>query len=333
MAIATVLGLALLAAGPPIDAEALIKKHEDAVNRIHAICATIVLKMSDDGGKTWPVIYTTRVQRSGAKEKIVRKSEHHFVDNNSKLVASKSILQILKTPEGTRLAVGIDPDDPPEEPVDVGMRSLTGRSLLGHLQAPEPYGEGGYNGYKGGFWPWHLMLLPDAQYSLRELWLASSKPAPTLERGADGAENSVFRIARPDKMFSYDISFNPKWPGILARRKMLDNEGKESSFYGTESVVETQEPKPGIILPKIIRGRQGEPFNRPTEVTISDVLINEPIPDTEFQLRFPRGMIVRDGVKNCLELWGDGGPSKVFKPGEYEIWMREQIEDARGRLR
>ena len=97
-------------------------------------------------------------------------------------------------------------------------------------------------------------MVPSSRYSLRELWEASGRPVPVTKAGDDGQALYEWNLRFPDKSQSVIIAISPSRHFAMAAIKLLDIKGKPVEFFGDLRVVEFQEPKPRIFLPKVIRG-------------------------------------------------------------------------------
>jgi hypothetical protein len=317
----------------PIDLPTLLEKHEEGVSRIHSLRASIVMRVSPDGGKTWKVASESTIIKSGERELL--HGEIHYLFVGSDLREAPGFRDHLTTREGRWSLVGYDPKDPPAEPVDTIERQLDGqRKITAQIDGPQPFSYHGYKGDAGVL----LMHLPDVRYTVRDLCAATANPRLSVERGPNNTVYYTLRLKSPkkdEKDVTFHLTIDASKNYAISSRELTDRDGRPFPYFQSLKVIEFQEPKPGIFLPRVLRGSSPDGESFIPEILIKDVTVNEPIPQDVFKLRFPSGIIVLDTTQgNCLHLWGDGVPERTFKtPQEYGEWRDALLAAAQKRRR
>lgn len=295
----------------------LLQKYEEGSSRIHAISAVVELKYSDDGGQTWRQVLSYVAHRSGQREYVEQTMFHAYAEG--RLNETNITRRLLTTPEGrTGLSyVGLKPAEAPDPSYDPLELELSQKKITGQIDPPQPFGSQGYRSN----WMVPALLQPADRYTLRDLWEAS-KPTPVEGKDHKGRPIWDIRLKSPTKDAEFLVSLDPAHNYQICRVRTFDAHKKPVEYFGDLFVSEFQEPKPGIYIPKVIKGIVKADPNRVQEVLVRDVNVNEPVADDVFQLKFPAGIVVFDTTQdNCYHIWGDGKPAMTFKtPGELNQW-------------
>lgn len=298
-------------------AEALLRKYEEGASRIHAITAVVELRYSENGGKDWRSVLAYNVRRSGQKEYVEQVMTHAY--SAGKLYETDITRQFLTTPEGrTGLSfVGLKPADAPAASSDPLELELSGKKITGQIDPPQPFGPQGYRSN----WMVPALLQPADRFTLRDL-CESADPNPVESKDHKGRPIWDLRMKSPKRDAEFLVSLDPSHNYQICRVETLDARKKPIEYFGDLFVDEFQEPKPGIYIPKVIKKVVRNDSDRVQEVLIRDVVVNDPIPEDTFQLRFPAGIIVLDTTQdNCYHIWGDDKPAMTFRtPGELNQW-------------
>lgn len=298
-------------------AESLVEKQEQALKQIHAMRATIECRVSRDAGKTWRLVYRFKVSRSGAKQRFRRYFAARLVDGEYQ--DSPDFGDFLET-EDERLSVaGIDPDHPPVEPVPIidPDRERRGQRVSGRIAPAGPLVAGGYMNQ------WMLpVLFTPGMNTLRELLKFTGSVTPIEGRSLRGDRTWELRLKSRDGQ-AFRVTLDPRYGYMISKSEMIF--GK---FVSSMHVDEFQEPKPGIFIAKLVRDNERNP-DQLVEYTINDLKVNEPVPDEEFNFRFPAGIPIDDDKKNVVHIWGGGKPARTFASHvEFNNWMNTQRSGA-----
>jgi hypothetical protein len=314
MMLATVLG-----APPSLDADELVGRHEEGLAKIHSVRAVVELKTSDDGGKSWKTVNIFKVWRSGQKERMT--IDHFLVYVSGAYRKSRRFTQILTTPEGQRILSKPGGDEPIQEPVDTIKLEFSSDRISGLINPPRPFGSAGYK----EFYTQALLYTPGL-YTVRELCEATGRVMPKASRDALGDETWEMDLRNREGKRRYHVSFAPKYNYLVNRQITTDEHGNSFDHGANFSVEEFQEPKPGIFMPKTIRSSAPGKPSIIDVLEVRDVAVNEPIPEKEFTLRFPVGILVQDNTHDsCFYIWGDGKPQRTFKTAaELNQWGLER---------
>lgn len=313
-----VFALALFGDDAASQIDQLIARRDDSLGAIHSIRATIEGRISTDGGQTWQPMYLMEVRRSGARERI------HVRDFGIRVGGEwregSSYRDFAYSPSEMRTMRGLDPDHPPRLP-------LSGEDvdrIKGNILSAVPMGAHGHT----NMGTVALLLVPDPRYSLRELFAASKTKSLKHTRIEGVGETWEVGLTAPDGKFSYTISLVPgKSHGIgklVTRYGDLDSPQGQVVTY-TRTVDEYLEVQPGLFLPRVVRSTEstGPNINKINEITLKNVVINQPIPEAELALDFPPGAIVHDVSRKTYHIWGDGKPARTFgSDEEFAAWSR-----------
>lgn len=313
--------------GNGMDLNELVNRHEEGLGLIRSIKAVVELRISEDGGNTWKKTLEYSVLRNGESERFTARYYYAPTSGYSegKLRVANMFKDFLTVPEGRRSIVyaGLDPEEAPNGPIDVGELGATGRKISGQIDPPQSFGPHGYK----SLWLTPVLFLADLRFTLKEL-CAGSGPRP-VERNDDlGRRLYEISVQDPTKVRKYSIFLDPARNYLISRLKIEDAKGRPIEWFGDMSVVDFQEPKNGVFFPKTIRGRTKADSGRVYEVAVSDVVINEPFDDERLhQLEFPPGILVLDTTQgNRFHLWGDGKPAMTFQSlDELRRWKQDKM--------
>jgi hypothetical protein len=310
----------------PMDLNELIKRHEEGLSQIRSIKAKIELRVSEDGGETWKKTLEYSVLKNGRDERY--SARYHYAPSSGyadgKILPADGFTDFLTNPDGRRTIAygGLTPDETPSGTIDVEELESTGRKINGAIEPPEPFGPAGYKSR----WLIPIMLAADLRFTLREL-CAGSSPVLVSVKNARGETIYELNVSEPGGVRRYVMSFDPSHNYLITHVKNLDNKGKPLEWFAELSVVDFQEPKQGIFLPKTIRGTSRANAGRIYEVSVSDAIINEPFDEEKLHhLEFPPGIVVIDtSHAECYHIWGDGKPARTFAPDEFRAWKLERL--------
>jgi hypothetical protein len=96
-----------------------------------------------------------------------------------------------------------------------------------------------------------------------------------------------------------EIQFDPA-VNYLVRRVTYTTSGEKGRICRENEIAEFKECTPGVYFPERARGRTvtegGKPFFT-YSVVLSDIQVNEPLPDDVFRFRYPEGVILTDSIR------------------------------------
>jgi hypothetical protein len=319
---ATVLLLLLVSSGDRrVDTEILVTRHEESLRKIYSIRAKINWNASENDGKTWKLVYSYQIERSGQTERVHQAMSHAMLDGQ--LRSARQFNDWLSTPTGQWTLQGLDPEHPPKEPLSLLEEQELRTKISGRMRAAQPFGP---LGYKTG-WEYPI-LMPAPLDTLRELCKANGSERPIEGRNEQGDPVWNLDLKVPGNAMACKVSLIPKYGYMIYLSEFTVGKAVQKL-----TVAEFQEVKPGIFFPKLLRGTVKNP-NQLLEVTVSDLDVNTPIPEDHFTLRFPAGISVADEMNDCFYVWGDGKPAVTLKTGaELSKWrqakLREELKTAR----
>ena len=319
----TLFTLLLAWPGDVIDTETLLGKHEESLRRVYSISADIEWRVSEDNGKTWQLVFTYNVRRSGRRERVHRKQSSAVRDG--KLKTASQFSDWLSAPDGQRTLVGLDPDHPPKQPVTMLSEHESHVRISGRVRAAQPFGPDGYKTAWG-----YPIFQPIPDHSLRELCQSSGTVRPSEGRDERGDKTWKLSLKAPESHVTCTVSLSPNHGYMICSSDL-----KLGIVEERLSVVEFQEVKEGIFIPSLIRGDVKNP-NQLVEVSVRNIAVNSPVPEGEMTLAFPAGVAIEDEVNKCIYIWGDGKPLLTLANGaELNKWrqakLREEIRESRGK--
>jgi RNA polymerase sigma factor (sigma-70 family) len=308
-------------ADPPSDVSELVEKHEENLKRIQSLTCTIELRVSEDGEKTWKTMTEGKFVRKGPVERV--HFRYFWILDRDRIVRYDAVSDALLSPDGIRSMNGYYPDRPPPEPVTQADQSAAGGRISASLWPAQPSGPWGY---KGALADDHrLLFLPDPRYSLRDLWRASPKVAPTDRRDDRGQRFLDMALKSPDGKIDYVVSLSPDRGYAIAETLSTQTDGARI-LKSADRVLEFQEPAPGIFLVKRSRQTLSWAPALVFETVIRDAAVNAPLADRDLALRFPEGVVVGDRRKGVWYVWGQGIPTRTFKTAqEFNEWTGGQL--------
>jgi RNA polymerase sigma factor (sigma-70 family) len=340
----------------PQQFQALVLKHEQNQKQIQTLKCSIDERVSFDGGKTWRVLVTWKVCKSGPKERI-HSTSHRVLRGGETFEVVKPPLgetDVLFAPDAIRSMAGYDPTNPPDEPVTM-LHEMTTNRIGGMIKPAQPFAPGGY---KTGLAADYLLgTLLDVMYSVRDLCEADVNAAsqPAERRDADGHVLHELKLKAPPghqtwdirhelpegKYYSYVVTLSLRHGNAViqsvrtTRVDKSERAGKaDLEIHDRFEVIEFQEPAPGVFLAKTIRRkriRSDEPDNPSfiLETSIHDVQVNGPIAEKDLAFRYPKGIGVADVAKNVFYIWGDGAPAETLTAKEYNDRRQAEMLNAR----
>ena len=317
-----------------IDLNQLIKRHEEGLSQIRSIKARIELRVSEDGGKTWKTTLQYSVLRNGENERYT--TRHYYSPSSGfadgKILPAHDFTDVLTSPDGRRTIgyTGLAPDETPSGTIDEAELESSGKKIGGTIEPPQPFGPSGYK----SLWLKPVLFAADLRFTLREL-CDGSRPIPASGKNARGETVYDLNVSEPGRVRTYLMSFDPSHNYLMTRVKILGEKRKPLEWFADLSVVDFQEPKEGIFLPKTIRGSSSVNAGRIYEVAVSDVVVNEPFDDEKLHhLTFPPGITVVDTSQaRCFHVWGEGKPAKTFTPVEFNRWKLQAMASYARRAR
>ena len=302
----------------PADMDRLIQKHDDHLSQIFSISATVVGRLSEDGGQTWKPMYEMEVRRSGLNEREHMKTYGRMIAGQWR--NREGYKDVGCTAADTKRMAGLDPNNPPKL---ASGKQATG--LSGSILAPMAIGPHGRNLE----WTRLLMFTVDGDYSLRQLYGVS--PVRSVTEGKDdaGGKQWDLHLRRRDGRFDYVVTLSERHHYLISRivSRYHDLEKPHAKpEVTTRYVSEFTDVTPSLSLPRLIRAETDFRPSEVTEVEIKDVKINQPIPESEVAFDFPPGTIVNDSTKQKYYIWGEGKPDVVFASNEdFVRWNHERM--------
>ncbi len=277
----------------------VISRHEESLSRIETLRATIEIRESRDGGRTWKAIQLIKVTRSGRRERIFRTLYGSF--HGDEWREEKRQRTELFDPSQCRALSAYDPAAPPREPLsEVDVDRVQGAILV----APS------YDAH-GWSLPWKaetLLMVPHGSFAR----LLSEFAPRSLEKSVDanGVSTWILEVQQKrqphgDHVKTYRLTFSPRHGDLLSALE-VDGVSKNKPLESKLEVVTFWELGSGLFLPRLVRGSESNTPGRVIETEFTNVEVNQPIDDRELTLEFPEGAIVVDNRKLEFHLWGKG---------------------------
>ena len=284
----------------------LITRNEAILAGIRTLRATIEVRRSEDGGKTWKTLQSTKIVRSGQKELVKNHYEGAFFQGIWR--PNPSDQANLFTPEETRT-------------VATSPRAGAG---IDHPPASSP---GGWlNQWKA------QVQLTDGDETYRQLLDRCRVVGISAGEDSSGPTRvlALEPKARKDEM-GRRLTFSPKRSYLMTRSEVdfTDPNTPEPNKvrHANREVVDFWELGPGLTLPKAIRTTRSDQPDVINLFELRDVVCNQPIDDKEFDLPIPEGVVVVDHRVGKYHLWGKDGPARTFGSNdEFYRWKLEQKE-------
>jgi peroxiredoxin len=99
-----------------------------------------------------------------------------------------------------------------------------------------------------------------------------------------------------------------------------------SDLKRANSVLEFQQPVPGIFVPRTIRETMSWAPGIVVETVIQEAAVNVPMADADLTFRFPAGISIADTARGVWYAWGNEAPARTYKTAdELTEWTRYQI--------
>jgi hypothetical protein len=105
-----------------------------------------------------------------------------------------------------------------------------------------------------------------------------------------------------------EVYFDPA-VNYLVRKVIYVDEGSKGPFRREDEVLQFKECAPGLYFPEKIEGWSGTATNRDFHyvTVISDIRLNQPLPDDVFHFNFPNGVYLSDGIRGTNYRVGSKG--------------------------
>jgi hypothetical protein len=170
------------------------------------------------------------------------------------------------------------------------------------------------SGYMNAFalqiWQWTLFELPECKQTLSQL-LAEGE-VKSQRRIADVGHALIFLSIRDSKGRRYEIWVDPSANYLI--RKLICHTSKPKAEIRIEGeVVSFQEVKPGVFFPaRLVHSIiSNGTWLEKAEATLTEIRINESMPEGQFQHTLPVGTWVTDNERGTWHTIGpDGQPTK-----------------------
>ncbi len=310
--------LAALVCGAENDAEQILRKHEDALSRLHSIRATVVSPRSTDGGATWKPMLEITVAKSSRKERIHEVMHGGYYAGQWRVFLTER--DLAYSPTNFKIIAGVDPGQPTDLPLSGEKRPS------GAIYPPVPVGAHGRN----VSWSRALLLIPSNAYSLRELYRVSNRKSFRRGAGPRGEEVEIFSLDVPGGEFTQEVSLSPQHNYAISRLSTRYKGNKEAGVPPhnyIEEVEDYYDYEFGLSIPKKVRVTSEYEPNIRMDKTITIESINVQIPDSELDFEFPPGTRVNDFIGNEFHVWGSGKPEHTFRTGrEMTEWIQREDE-------
>jgi hypothetical protein len=305
---------AVLAGVTPPTVDEIVRKHESGLKAIYSCDLTISCRVSEDQQTTWKGAYIIHVQRSGLKERM-----HQIILaklRDGKLLPAKQHNDVLTNEEGQWRMQGLDPSQPPTEPVTLLGDGTNRNKISGRIAPPQTFGP---HGYKTA-WLYPVLLTPTPVDSLRELCRATPGAKPYEGKDGNGDPTWKLDLAVPNRKGSCIVAISPKHNYMICESDLRIGKHQQKS-----TVTEFYDVENGASVPKLIKSEAKNP-DQLTEVTVENAGVNVPIDDAVFTLRYPKGIAVGDDAKDCFYIWGDGKPELTLKTGaDLMDWRKNKL--------
>jgi hypothetical protein len=177
--------------------------------------------------------------------------------------------------------------------------------------------------------PWNLGLLLLNQPSrgintlpFEQLVAEASRVRKVHRKTKDGEEMIVVALSFEGTKelplsWEVEIQFDPA-VNYLVRRVSYTTSGEKGRMCRENEITEFKECTPGVFFPERARGSTvtegGKPFFT-YSVVLSDIQVNEPLPDEVFRFRYPEGIILTDGIRGTsYRVDAEGNPISPETP-------------------
>ncbi len=313
--IVMVAAIAITASVDLKELDRLLDRNEEAVARLHSFRFDAQTRVSRDNGKTWKTTEELRVVRSGRREKL---SVHSFGSMYFDVwrEADSKFISILE-PTGVRAVPDFDPAKAPTSPLSGADVDL----YKGGIDRPAAESVAGWVN------PWKIgaLLIPESG-SFREL--IKRKIVESFQRGVDAEGHPTWILAlRPRKSddHAWETYVFSAFRDDLVVRSEIHFKNREKPWTSTTEVVDFWDVGAGLFFPKTVRNRPEIFPNTIMQTTFTNVQINRPIDESEFDVDFLEGSIVTDHRDQTVSLWGRGAPARKFASSdEFNAWNLER---------
>lgn len=294
--------------------EKVLERHQQYLDRIHTLDATIEVWDSKDGGTTWSVTMRYRWVKDGPRERTTSWSSG-YTDPGGTFRQEEVRLDTSFAPGETRHLQGWDAEHPPTEQPSPANR---------YHKAMAQIGGGARNRTLSSTPPVLMMLAPTYE--------------DYLPGAVHGGSNSSLERATHDGRACWDIRFSTQVGVPAVYRVTLDptrgfamirQEARSQTkdpAGGVAEVVEFREAEEGLFIPVRIRATSPDQPSRIVERRVTSLEVNEPVPAEALTVRFPEGMRVldsRSSPNNVVTIWGTDGPALTFDtPAAYEEYTK-----------
>lgn len=141
-------------------------------------------------------------------------------------------------------------------------------------------------------------------YPFEELVQLATKVTKVMRDRLDGKETILVQLffdrstdKPPSPSWDVEIHFDPS-VNFLVRKKVYRMRGA-GGYSREEEIIQFKEWAPGLFFPERIEGRSQANGIQDTESLsqLSDIKVNDPLPDDIFRFRYPNGVFVADGIR------------------------------------
>lgn len=308
--------LCLASIAQPADAsdaptlDTVLRRHQQYLDRIHTVDATIEFRESVDRGTNWSVAMRYRWLKDGPRERVTMWA-NGYTDEGGVRRDKEVRSDTSFAPDETRILQRWDPEKPPPEPP-----SPANQYHGAAAQIAGPVRDGTISHQP----PFYLMLAP----TLTDYLPAAVRTGSNVSL-ARGMHNGLpiwdVRFGTKAGMeASYRVGLDPERGFAIVRHEVRSRAG-----VGVSEVVEFREVEDGLYFPVLIRQTSPDQPEKLYERRVTHLKVNEPVAPESLVVNFPTGMLVPDTrvVPRRLSIWGSDGPERTFKtPQEYWLYER-----------
>ncbi len=310
----TQIAICCLVAAIDPECQALIDAHSQTLELIRTIQVKLVTRIVAGKIESRKQVNEIWWSRDGQRERIRRVSD---MLNPTADGRPRGISDALLDGDTYKWLRNWDPKSPQKiTPVDQG----TVRAMVGPQTGINP----------AGLAPSHALLFevyPGPRRTLHEL--AEVSPTVTCKGKVqvDGRELWLISLETPEETTAtttkryFDVYLDPR-AGYMVRKvvmtapRVLLGDGTTTKDRDVNEVVDFKDLGGGIFVPTKITTKAGPPGNLGTEMVVTSIKVNEPIPPETFEMEWPKYAAVHyyppvDG-KLKMEVWGDGKSLREF---------------------
>ena len=292
----------------------VLHRHQQYLDRLHTLKATVEAWDSRDGGKTWSLAVRFRWFKDGPRERYTSQASG-YTDPSGRFQAAEIRAENSFSPVETRMLTGWNAEHPPSEPPS---------PLNNFHGAAARIGSAPTNGSISGSPPAYMLLSPTPFDYLPGAVQAASRPSLSkiTLNGRDCWEVSFKSI--DGLPASYRVALDPARGYAIVRVVSLTS--TKPTQGGVSEAIAFREVEDGLFIPILIRGSFSHEPGHITERRVTELNVNQPIADGDLLVRFPEDMGVmdtREGSQFVFHIWGIDGPKRTIRSSaEYQAFLR-----------